>query len=312
MFHTGHLLDNTLSISGGNDRTTFYLSGGVSTQRGIIVGDNNKLDRVSIRFNGTHQALDNLRVGANIAYVSTDGSSLTSRNSTDGLLLGAWRSPPNFDNLPYLSPTTGLHRSFRFPNPGAGSEKLGRSYDNPFFVANESFSLSQVGRTYGGINADFQALPWLSINYSLGADYANDERTEGYPWTTSNTTIVGANGVGAVTAGYVRNFAIDHNLTGTARYEANPNWSGSVTVGQNLNSRTLQTRQTTATDLIVAQPFNLGNTANQLPPFDYKETVRLESYFVQATADLADQLYLTAALRNDGASTFGADKRRTW
>lgn len=312
MFRTGHLFDNTLSVSGGNDRTTFYLSGGVSTQRGIIVGNNNDLDRIAVRFNGAHQALDNLRVGANIAYANTDGSFLTSRNSTDGLLLGAWRTPPDFDNLPYLDPVRGLHRSFRFPNPDVGSEKLGRSYDNPFFVANESFNKSEVGRTYGGITVDFQALPWLAFNYSLGADYSNDERTQGIPWSTSNTTIVGANGVGAVTAGYIRNFLIDHNLTGTARYQMNPNWSGSVTVGQNLNSTTLQTRQTTATDLIVNQPFNLGNTAHQLPPYDYKQTVRLESYFAQATADLYDQLYLTAALRNDGASTFGADKRRAW
>jgi hypothetical protein len=40
--------------------------------------------------------------------------------------------------------------------------------------------------------------------------------------------------------------------------------------------------------------------------------VRLESYFAQATADLWDQLFLTAALRNDGASTFGPDNRRNW
>jgi TonB-linked SusC/RagA family outer membrane protein len=312
MFQTGHLFDNALTVSGGNERTTFFLSGGASTQRGIILGDNDKLDRFSVRFNGSHRALDNLTIGANIAYIDTEGGFIQSRNSTDGLLLGAWRTPPNFNNEPYLDTVRGLHRSFRFPNPGAGSEKLSRSYDNPLFVANESFNRSEVGRTFGGISAAFEATPWLSFNYNLGADYSNDERTQGMPWSTSNTTIVGASGVGGMTAGYLRNFQIDHNLTGTARYEVNPNWGGSITVGQNLNSSTLQTRQTTATDLIVQQPFNLGNTANQLPPYDYKQTVRLESYFAQATADLFGQLFLTAALRNDGASTFGEDKRRNW
>src|SRR6185369_6176253 len=77
MFRTGRLFDNALTISGGTDRTTFYLSGGVSDQRGVIVGNNNNLDRVSVRFNGSHQALDNLKIGANIAYVSTDGSFVT-------------------------------------------------------------------------------------------------------------------------------------------------------------------------------------------------------------------------------------------
>ena len=63
---------------------------------------------------------------------------MVSRNSTDGLLLGAWRTPPNFNNKPYLDPVTGLQRSYPVPQPGAGSEQLSRSYDNPFFVANEA------------------------------------------------------------------------------------------------------------------------------------------------------------------------------
>ena len=33
---------------------------------------------------------------------------------------------------------------------------------------------------------------------------------------------------------------------------------------------------------------------------------------MQATADIADRLFLSAAIRNDGASTFGADSRRNW
>ena len=37
-----------------------------------------------------------------------------------------------------------------------------------------------------------------------------------------------------------------------------------------------------------------------------------ESYFGQATADIYNQLYLTAALRNDGFSTFGASNPRAW
>ena len=312
MFQSGHTFDNALTISGGSDRTTFFLSGGATTQRGTITGNNDKFDRISVRFNGSHRVFDNLKVGANIAYVDGTGGFITSRNSTDGLLLGAWRSPPDFDNSLYLDPTTGLHRSYRFPNPAAGSEQASRAYDNPFFVANESFNKSEIGRTFGGVNAEFSATSWLSFAYTLGADYSNDERTQAWPWSTSNTTVVGVNGVGGVNAGYVRSFQIDHNLTATARYRVSPAFSGAVTVGQNLNSNTYQTRQTLGTGLIAPEPYNLGNTAAQLPPYDYKQTIRLESYFAQVSADLWDQLFLTAAVRNDGASTFGADSRRNW
>jgi TonB-linked SusC/RagA family outer membrane protein len=312
MFQTGWQTDNALTMSGGNDRTTFFLSGAYNYNRGIVVGPNNHYQRISVRFNGSHRLFDQLRVGANVAYSSGDGGFLTTRNSTDGLTLGAWRTPPEFNNLPFLDPVFGLHRSYRFPNPAPGSEKTSRRYDNPFFVANEALAASEVGRTFGGINAEWTPLSWLKFDYSLGLDYANDERTQGYPWTTSNTTIAGAGGVGAVNAGYIRNSQLDHNLTGTLTYGLGQNIKGTITAGQNLNSQTFQSRQQLGVDLIAPQPFNLTNTSTLSPPYDYRQTIRLSSYFLQATADLNNSIFLTAAIRNDGASTFGASTRRNW
>lgn len=312
MFQDGFQSDNYTTVSGGNERTTFFLSGGYNHNRGIVVGPNSKYRRISVRFNGSHRIFDNLNVAANIAYADGHGGTVVTRNSTDGLLLGAWRTPPNFNNKPYLDPVSGLHRSYRFPNPGPGSEQVGRLYDNPFFVANESFGNSDVGRVIGGVTTDFTAVSWLSFRHTLGYDYSNDERTQGFPWTTSNTTVTGVNGVGGVNAGYIKASQIDHTLTATGRYRLSPRWAGSVTVGQNLNSQAYRSRQTLGTGLITPEPFNLGNTAAQLPPYDFRQTVRLESYFAQATADLWDQVFLTAAIRNDGASTFGANSRRNW
>ena len=42
----------------------------------------------------------------------------------------------------------------------------------------------------------------------------------------------------------------------------------------------------------------------------YISLVHLESYFMQGTVDLFDQLYITSAIRNDGSSTFGPADRR--
>ena len=73
MFQNGYTTDNNLTISGGNDRTTFFLSGGYNYDRGIVVGPNSKYQRISVRFNGSHRVFDNLKVGANVAYVAGDG-----------------------------------------------------------------------------------------------------------------------------------------------------------------------------------------------------------------------------------------------
>jgi TonB-linked SusC/RagA family outer membrane protein len=313
IFHNGYTTDNNLTISGGSDKTQFFLAGAYNYNKGIVVGDNNHYRRITVRANGSQQITDRLKAGANIAYSNGFGGFVENRNTTGGLLLGAWRTPPEFNNLPYLDPVFHLHRSYRFPNPGPGSEESTRFYSNPFFTANEQPATSNVARTFGGVNAEWGPTSWLKFNENLGLDYSNDERLQAWPWSTSEGNTPGVNGVGGVSAGYLRNQQVDHNLTGTISYSASKSMKGTITVGQNLNSQTFQSRITLGTGLVAAQPFNLANTSQiTTPAFDTKTTVHLESYFGQATLDLADQVFLTAAIRNDGVSTFAESSRRNW
>jgi TonB-linked SusC/RagA family outer membrane protein len=309
VFQTGHTFDNNLSVSGGSDRTSFYLSAGALDQRGFIIGPNNNLNRYSVRFNGSQQVFSTLRVGINASYANTTGAFEQSRNNISGLLLGAWRTPIDFNNKPFLDPVYGLHRSYRFPFPAPGSERLSRNYDNPLFSANEDQATSAVGRAFGNINADYFPISWLHFNETLGADFSNDDRLEALPLSASGAAVAGN---GQVIRASLRNFAIDHNLTATANYDVSPSFKGTVTLGQNLNSTQYRQQGEEGTILIAAQPFNLLNTTNLQPPVDNRTEIRIESYFGQVTADLFDQLFLTGALRNDGVSTFGANKKRAW
>jgi len=314
IFTNGYTTDNNLTVSGGSDRTQFFLSGGYNYNKGIVVGDNNHYRRISVRFNGSQQITDKLKVGANVAYSSGFGGFVQSRNSTAGLLLGAWRTTPAFNNLPFLDPTFNEQRSYRLPFPGPTDQQVTRGYDNPFFTANANPATSNVGRTFGGINGEWAATSWLKFNEALGLDYTNDERFQAFAWSNSNgAPPSGVNGVGGVEAGYIRNQQVDNNLTATLSYSASQAWKGTITVGQDLNSQVFQSRQTLGAGLIAQQPFNLANTATlNTPAYDFRTTVHLESYFAQATADIAEQLYLTAAIRNDGVSSFGATSQRNW
>jgi TonB-linked SusC/RagA family outer membrane protein len=307
MFQTGYMTDNALSVSGGSDRTQFFLSGGYSYDRGIVVGDNSHYRRVSVRFNGSQQVSERLRAGANIAYANGVGGFVTTRNDRAGVLLGGWRTPPVFNNLPYLDPSFGLHRSYRFPNPGPGSEQVQRGYDNPFFTANENPATSSAARAFGGIDVDWAPTSWIKLHETIGLDYSNDERFWGLAWSSSD-----AFGVGATSGGYLRRQQVDNNLTATIAYRASSAWTGAITLGQNLNSQSFKVNQPQGLGLITPQPFNLANTAEVIGVTEFEQMLRLESYFAQVTADLGDQLFLTAAVRNDGASSFGADSRRHW
>ena len=119
IYRVGHTLDNGFTVSGGNDRTTFFLSGDNNYQQGVIVGPNNYFSRSTVRFKGSHRVIDNLKLGANLAFADTRAHYIQRGNNTNGIQLGDLRTPPAFNNFPYALQTgVGLQqRSFRFQHP---------------------------------------------------------------------------------------------------------------------------------------------------------------------------------------------------
>jgi TonB-linked SusC/RagA family outer membrane protein len=308
IFTTGWNTDQTLTISGGTDRTLFFLSGGYNYDRGTYAGPNNHFQRISVRMNGSHRVFNNLTVGGNVAYANSNGSFLQKGSNFSGMTLGAWRTPPEFNNLPFLDPVTGVHRSYQYPNPSGNSLDVTRGYDNPFFTANVPLSTAITDRVFGNINLDWRATNWLKFNYTLGVDHSADDRVQGQPPTSSNTP----SPLGQVVKVNLATTQVDHNLTGTASYQLSPAVAGTFTVGQNLNTRSFRALGGVGNAMLAPQPYTLTNTANQLPPVDNESKVRIAGYFGQATFDLWDQLFLKGGLRYDGASSFAVNDNHAW
>jgi TonB-linked SusC/RagA family outer membrane protein len=307
LYTTGHVVENAMTVSGGNDRTTFYLSGENLDNNGIFIGDHDSFNRTTVRFKGSHRPMEQLKLSANLAYADTRGHFIQRGNNVNAVQIPALRTPPEFNNLPYLDPVFHQHRSYRFQHPTANSLSDDRGFDNPFFALNEQTNLSNVGRIFGNVGAEYLALSWLKFNYTLGADYTSDERLEGCPISSSDVC-----NLGRVIEGKLVNYQIDHNLTGTANYTLTSRISGSVTLGQNLSSQNTRGLFAVGRQLVAPTPYKLENTVQRDLPIDDETVIHRESYFGQATMDLYDQLYVTGSLRNDGFSNFGRLSRRAW
>lgn len=302
VFDTGTTFDENLNVSGGTERTLFFVSGGLTRQNGFMVGPNNFYNRSTVRLKASHRLFNQLTVGGNFNYVDSRGGYVQKGSNISGLLLGSLRTPPEFDNRNYLDSTSGLHRSFRFPRPGSNSLTLTRGYDNPFFVLNNPANRSELGRFVGNVNADWRPLGWLRVQETLGADNYSDDRREGLPLTSSSDP------VGDVTRFTQTNLEIDHNLLVTANYNLSARWQGTVSVGQNLNSRRYRNVFILGKQLNAPTPLTLQNTLSYTPT-EFRSLRHIAGYFLQGTADLYDQLYFTALVRDDGYSTFGESKR---
>ncbi|HEY0971914.1 MAG TPA: SusC/RagA family TonB-linked outer membrane protein [Gemmatimonadales bacterium] len=304
IYGTGLTLDNVLSISGGSERTTFYFSLGITNQEGVIQGPNNFYDRRSARLRADHQLLDDLTIGGNFYYTDTDGGYVQKGSNTSGLLLGALRTPPEYDNRPYLNETSGLHQSYRFRNPSAASLRRGRGYDNPFFSMNNPGNQSELGRFIGNATIDYTPFEWMRLQYTLGMDYYNDVRQEALPLTSSSQPI------GRVIRFENNNRIIDHNLLLTLDHRFTDYFGAELTLGQNLNERRYRSIDARGINLIAPEPLALQNTVSASPATEFRSLQRVEAYFAQAELDFYDQLFLTLGLRNDGFSTFGSDNQR--
>jgi TonB-linked SusC/RagA family outer membrane protein len=307
MFESGSTLDNSLSLSGGTERSSFYLSLGNTGQDGYIIGPFDKYNRTTALVKGNLELNEKLRIGATVNFADTHGSFIQKGSNLSGLLLGALRTSPEFNNAEYIDPTTGLHRSYRYPQPTATSQYETRAYDNPYFIVNHIKNTSDVGRSFGNVNIDYAALSWLTLKYTLGADYSSDARIEGLP--PSNST----DPTGVIDRANYTVLQIDHNLIAQAQKDWNDWTTTSLTVGQNLNSRKFEQLQVRGRGFISPDLFQLSNTvSSNLLPLDFESLVHLESYFVEGKLDLWDQVYLTGGVRNDASSTFGKDVRRNW
>jgi len=301
LYQTGHFWDNVLNISGGNEKTSFFLSGGYFTQDGTVLGPHDYLHRATVRLKAEHAVADNLRIGGNVMYAQTEQDAVQKGFNYASIPWTSWLTPPEFNNNPYLDPATGVHRSYRFPDPSVGSiPDSTRGYDNPYFSAYTSQSTTLNDRVLGNMTIQWTALSWLNFSEALGVDYANDQRVQGEAQGNSQTFLPG----GQVLTLNLTHTQFDNNLIATGTYTVNPNWGGSVSVGQNINSRSFQQLGEVGDVLLAPTPYSLNNTATQRPPTSYQSYVHDIGYFAQATFDLWDALFLKAGLRYDGFSTF--------
>ncbi len=305
LFVTGHNWNSDLSLSGGNDRTLYFVSGSLDNQHGDITGPNDWYRKNTVRVNASHQMLDNLKVGIDVQYSDVRAKYIQQGSNIDGLLLGSLRTPPEFNNFEYLDPITKLQRSYRFPWPSVNSAFDTRGYDNPIFAIYEQSNSSNLTRTFGNANISYDPFDWLNIKEVFGADYYTDQRLDAFPWTSSGQP------TGEVIEGDLKNYQLDQNLTATAKHTFSPGFQGNLTIGQNLNSRSFNQIFVTGISLIAPQPFNLTNTTTWTPN-DFQSLIHSDGFFGEASVFLWNQLDLTASVRNDGFSTFGTSTRRHW
>lgn len=155
IYRTGQLQNYQLSVSGGSDKITYYLSGNYYDQKGIII--HSGYSKYSFTSNIKAQVLEWINVGANIFAQHTD---LDGVNSQTG---GYYQ--PSVPDLAYkFMPTVGIYKE-------DGTYTItdrGERADNPYANATE-YSQERISDiTQGNFFAELDLLKGLKFRTVLG------------------------------------------------------------------------------------------------------------------------------------------------
>ncbi|PIY10647.1 MAG: hypothetical protein COZ18_05660 [Flexibacter sp. CG_4_10_14_3_um_filter_32_15] len=297
-FRTGVTQSHDLSASGGNDKTTFFISGGYFEQQGILIGSD--FTRYSGRVNVNHKANDKLSFGTQLNISYADRISASPGNQFNSPLLGGYL------NAPFDSPR----------DPVTGELVNGVGYytfiqDNFVRTTELNKRLSGTLRTLGNINASYKIIKGLSIDAKVGIDWVNLSEKSITDLTTSDGGLRDPNGGvrGRITQGATENFTLTSQAILRYNRVFNEVHTFDVLVGAETQSNKNNSFGTGGTGFANGLLLTLNSAAVPESTFGASSDNNFASVLANANYSYMGKYRLTASIRRDGSSRFGANNR---
>lgn len=291
IFRPALMQNHGLTVSGGDDRTRYLVSGRFYDQRGIV--ENTGFRRYSGRLNLDRTVNGRLRIGSNLSLSHTSGEVANTDLGVDGGLITATLQ---------FSPTAPVH-----------DPEGGYVLQNPFVpVSNPVGSVSEItdqrtsSRVMGDLFAEFDLADGLRLRSSIGGNAAF-ERDEYY---APSTVIEGAGGgSGSLLSSNVSQVVNDNIVTynRALRDGHELDLTGAFTF-QRLRSESLRgSAAQFASDVTGAKDLSAGALPGT--PVSGVNEWTLLSWLGRANYNLLDRYLFTITGRYDGSSKFGTNNK---
>jgi len=292
VFRTAPIANAGLSVSGGNERLRYYVAGSHLDQEGVVLASayNRQSGRVNVDFTAT----DRLRLQTSLTINREDHDRIENDNTIAGVGANAIALQP------YL-PATRSDGSFTTPD----GEDL--EYENPLAIAEYNFAESRGLRAVGSLLASYDLARGVALNGRLGMDVLNLRDLRWFSPRVGGSyaeSVGGESLIGNTTATrYVfESFLEASPSIGTA---ASLSLVGGTSVEWNGEELDYLDGITFASDAFQYP----GNAATVVTYRGDWTGHNLASFFARANATWRGRYLLTASLRADGSSRFGANNR---
>jgi len=295
-FQTAPQQQYDVNVSGGTDKTTYFIGMQALDQKGILKG--NSFQRYSGRANIDTKIFSNFSIGMNLNFTHTYNERLSNDDQFSTPLQIVALSPIT----PVIDPRTGL-LSGTPPGDHDGEYPL---YYNALISTDNEFYHTNVFRTLGNVFANWEIVKHLTFRSEFGIDQTNQNEDSYFNSLTAANTGT-PHGFGENTNTTIVHYTVNNFFTYKNTFAEKH--ALDITVGttyeySNLTGNDVQGKQFPSDSYkkIASAALISGGSSTQ-------SEYSFVSYFARANYAFNSKYLLSASVRDDASSRFGANNR---
>lgn len=281
VMETGMQIDNSVSISGGNENATFYGSFSRLDQGGILPFS--EWDRTTAKLSGDIKVSEKFNFSGSVNYINSGGN----RVPHDRFM----------ERMVYWSATRDVTD---YINPDGTMKTYGNN--NPVYDARFSTFQDDVNRIIGNLMLNYKPTDWLGFTYRVGTDYYSDSRTEITPGPLGIDGEQPLDDGGFIRETRINSRDLNSNLFMTLSKELNEKFHASLRVGNDVFERNYERIDANGENFVIPNFFDLSY-ASQISNSQDKRKRRLVGVYGDLMLDYNNFLFLNVTGRNDWSST---------
>jgi len=299
LFQTGHVAENSITITGGNKNTNVSMTASLLGNDGYI--PNSSFKRKSVNFGGNTILSDGLVLNGSFGYTTSTqiggrfGNNQSSAAGTASSFARTLWLARNWNmSLPYTDPVTG--ESLTPNGPG--------QFDNPLWSWQHNTITTNVDRMVFNVGLHYKITDFLNAKALFGSNTFFQRRQE-----IIDIGSRAEDGKGSLTDDDVRTNEIEGTFLLAFNKDLFKGIHLDARAGYSLNQRTVNRKSIFGKVLIAPDIFTMDNTNSVTPNGSTNSERRLYGLFYDMSFSFKHYLYLNLTGRNDVSSTLPVKNR---
>lgn len=289
IFDTGYGTENFLSVSGGNENTKYFASTAFLLNEGIVKSTD--FQKFSFTTNLDQKVNSWLKFNLGLNYIQSKSNDIPNGgiNSTDGAITGFLY----FDNA--VNPQADEFGVYPKSSPWV-------TRTNPAEAVARFEYGQRTNRVLTNIGLVANPFKGFTANFMTGFDYYNQSGTAFVPLANTSTY-----STGYAARSDVNSFQYNMDLNASYKFDINDNFESTTTAGATRQYENVE-QISLASDRL-APGIKVASGGTIISSGDSRSEIAMWGEFLQQTFGYKKKLFVTGAIRSDGASVFGPDER---